>query len=173
MQINGHSWDVDWQSKRSLPRGACHLHMWNYYCEVLISHFLYIAKKNCLSIPTSLCLAHCHFILFLDWSWRAPCWFWWQLCWDELIWQQTKKDPLRTKAFDSWIHVVSRDGQGCTLSVLMNCPSLFGLLMLLSYCILFYTSLLFLFELVCKVCHSQSQREGSKVYEFISQKLYH
>ena len=160
--FNSHKWTKSclsnqWENRKHVPDPRGELLLYSF------SHYELHAFSLCNFIVT--------FALGRDW--RPPCWFWWQLCWDELLSYQNGEDCLRAKGGNFPILGASREGQVCTLAVLMNCPSLFGLLMLLSYCILFYTSLLFLFEFVCKVCHSQSQREGSKVYEFISQKLYH
>jgi hypothetical protein len=43
---------------------------------------LFSVMQSLSYIAHFLCLSKCHFILLLDWSWRAPRLFEWRLCWD-------------------------------------------------------------------------------------------
>ena len=66
--------------------------------------------------------------------------------------------------FDSW---GLTGWSGMRTLIIDEAHTMFGLSMLLSYCIIYCISLPYFYMTLCKVYHSQSQTAASVVYEFI------
>ena len=65
--------------------------------------------------------------------------------------------------FDSW---GLTGWSGMRTLIIDEAHTMFGLSMLLSYCIIYCISLPYFYLTLCKVYHSQSQTAASVVYEF-------
>lgn len=111
----------------------------NYILGAPKSYSCFSVIQTLFSIPKFLCLAECYFILFIDWSWRAPCWLQWGFHWDELLcWE---RDSIPTKEYNSWSPVAVQQNNSmvvCPHTHLWAKDSLSGL----------YMHLLLLFTLV-------------------------